>query len=366
MLGLVAMKILQVCPDTYSELGGVTVHVRNIAERLARRHDVTVFAVANHELPRFEVKNGVRVERFRCYAPSNAYFFSWEIPLEMRRVQFDVVHGHGYHAFPLHYSALAKRGKFVATPHFHGAGHTPLRDCLIRLFKPFGARTLERAEKIIAVSEFEKALLHRQFKIDDDKVLVIPNGVDHGEFSNLQKREPEAKSILYVGFLTAFKGPQYLVEVLPRLAEDVVLEIVGRGPLRPFLEKRARELRVYDRVRFYENLSRHELLERFAEASVFAMLSTFEAYSIVVAEALTAGTPCVVANTSALSEWVDNETCFGVDYPIDLNQLAKQVNRVLENGVDTTAMRKWIGTKILDWNDVVGRLENVYERIAEE
>lgn len=355
------MKILQVCPDSYVEVGGISVHVRSISERLARKHDVTVFATNDRaQLPWFEVTNGVKVERFRCKAPSNAYFLTVDMPLRMHKSEFDVVHAHGYHAFPFHLSTLAKGKMFVATPHFHGVGHSTFRDSLVRLLKPFGKRTLAKADRIIAVSEFERSLIRQQFRFAHDKVDVIPNGVDYSEFDGLKKRDRGFRSVLYVGYLAEFKGAQYLVEVLPKLAEDVVLEIVGRGPLRPFLEKRAHELNVSDRVRFYHGLSRPELLQTFADADAFVLLSRYEAYSIVVAEALTAGTPCVVAKTSALSEWVDNETCFGVDFPISLTALAGQINRVLDNCVDRQAVRKWMGTKILDWNDVAERLEKVY------
>ncbi|MEM3702978.1 MAG: glycosyltransferase family 4 protein [Candidatus Bathyarchaeia archaeon] len=355
------MNILQVCPDFYVEVGGISVHIQNISERLARKHDVTVYATTDgSRFPRYELKNGVRVERFKCYSPSNSYFFSWEMLLRMRKVKFDIVHGHGYHAFPLHFSTVAKCDKFVVTPHFHGVGHSAFRECLVRLLKPFGNRTLKKAERIIAVSEFEKSLLTRYFKIDPEKVTIIPNGVDFSEFSGLRKRNRDFRSILYVGYLIGYKGVQYLVEVLPRLADDVVLEVVGGGPLKPFLEKRAKELKVYDRVRFYENLSRQELLQKYADADVFVLLSRFEAYSLVVAEALTAGTPCIVANTSALSEWVDNESCFGVGLPVDLSEVAKVINHVLDNGVDRRNMRNWVGNKILDWNEVARRLESIY------
>jgi glycosyltransferase involved in cell wall biosynthesis len=96
----------------------------------------------------------------------------------------------------------------------------------------------------------------------------------------------------------------------------------------------------------------------YADADVFAMLSRYEAYSIVIAEALTAGTPCVVAKTSALSEWVDGKTCFGVDYPINLNLLATCISDVLNS--QSKGMSKWTGTKIIDWNDVTNRLERLY------
>jgi glycosyltransferase involved in cell wall biosynthesis len=355
------LRILQVTPDPYRTSGGILVHVQSISERLAKRHDVTVYAT-NRGLrsPKYELRNGVKIERFNCYAPNEAYYFSLEMLLRLRKDKYDVVHAHGYHAFPFHFSTLADCKKLVVTPHFHGVGHSTFRKSLVQLLKPFGKETLKKADKIIAVSEYEKSLICSQFNFSQDKIEVIPNGVSFDEFSGLRKTNKDYRSILYVGYLIDFKGAAYLVDVLPRLADNVILEIVGRGPLKPVLEKLAKDRKVEDRVRFYQDLPRHELLQKYANADVFALLSKHEAYSIVVAEALAAGNPCVVTRASALSEWIDNETCFGVDYPVSLNDLADQINRALESKVDRKSTAKWNGTKILDWNDVVERLEKIY------
>ena len=355
------MKILQVLVDNYGEVGGVSVHVRNISERLAKHHDVTVFATNDKGLkPWQETVNGVKVERFRCFAPGNAYFFTVDLPLRLRKENFEIVHAHGYHAFPFHLATLAKGDRFVATPHFHGVGHSPFRNALVRLLKPFGKRTLSKADVVVAVSDFEKSLICREFGFDEGRVKVIPNGVDFSEFAGLRKQRHDNRSILSVGYLAAFKGAQYLVEVLPRLPRDVVLHIVGRGPMKPLMQKRASELGISDRVKFYDNVSRKDLLQMYADTDVFASLSRYEAYSIVVAEALAAGTPCVIARTSALTEWDDGETCLGVEFPINLKELAEKITSILDSNRETRAFDKWFGNKILDWDQVAEKLERIY------
>jgi glycosyltransferase involved in cell wall biosynthesis len=45
---------------------------------------------------------------------------------------------------------------------------------------------------------------------------------------------------------------------------------------------------------------------------VFLNLSEFEAYGITVAEALAAGTPCVVREAGALGDWTAHRGCVGV------------------------------------------------------
>ena len=358
------MNILQVCPNPYERgSGGISEHVRCVSERLAKRHEVTVYATdPSGMLPRYDLIDGVKVERYRRFAPSKAYFFSWDLLLKLRKARFDVVHGHGYHAFPMHLSSFAKCEKFVVSAHFHGAGHSVLRSSLLKLFNSFGKRTLMMADWVIAVSEYEKALLCQKLGIDSGKIFVVPNGLDFKEFAGLRKRNRGYRSVLYVGRLDSYKGVHYLIEALPKLNSDVVLEIVGKGPLKGYLEERARRLGVGDRVFFYQDLPRCELLQKYVDADVFVLLSKYEAYSLVVAEALAAGTPCIVADTSALSEWVDNESCFGVQFPIRLGELAELIDNVLDGRVSRKAMKNWIRAKILDWDDVVQRLEDIYAR----
>jgi len=358
------MRILQVCAGVYvSGRGGVSEHVMRISEGLVKRgHDVTVFATNSGELAWFEVVNGVKVRRFRRFAPGKAYFFSPAMIWALASADFDVVHAHGFHAFPLHFAFLAKCGRFVVTPHFHGGGHSVFRDCLFKLFRFFGKRTLLRADVVVAVSEFEKHLILEQFGFDGCKVCVVPNGVDFSEFSGLHRRQRFSRSILYVGRLESYKGVQYLVEILSRLPPDVVLEIVGRGPLRATLESRTKQLGLHNRVLFFQDLSRRELLQKYLDSDVFALLSNHEAYSLAVADALVSGIPCVVADTSGLSEWVDGEYCFGVDYPIKLDRLAEIISYVLRKGVSSgIALDKRFDSKILDWAIVAERIEKLYQ-----
>jgi len=348
------MRILQVCPGYFPAIGGVEQHVRNISERLARGHQVTVFATdPSGKLPKEEEISGVLVRRFKSFSPNNAYHISLQMLRELRRSEFDIVHGHSYHALPLFFSRYAKRSKFIVTAHYHGHGHTLVRDFLLKLYKPFGRKVFQEADKIIAVSKFEKSLLIEDFQIPEAKIEVIPNGIACHEFTSLKKEDKGYKTILCTGRLEGYKGVQHVVQALPLLAESTCLQIVGQGPYKKRLIKLATELGVGNRIEFYQDLPREELLHRHANADLFIMPSKHEAFSIAVAEALAAKTPCIVANTSALKEWVDNENCFGIDYPIDIRKLAELIDKVMDKKVGE--VRLW------DWEEVVEELVKIYE-----
>jgi glycosyltransferase involved in cell wall biosynthesis len=335
--------------------------VKNIAEELARKFDVTVCATDPlGGLPKKEEINGVKVKRFKSWAPNNAYYFSGELRkyLAENSENYDIVHAHSYHDFPAFYAAQAKnRNKLVFTPHYHGEGHTFFRKLLHIPYKFLAKKVFEKADKIVCVSNYEKELIIDHFKINGKKAIVIPNGVNLEEFNGLVKTRKDHKVILYVGRLEKYKGVEYLIRMLPNLDKDKTLEVVGKGFRKKSLVKLTKNLGVESRVEFYQDLSRSQLLQKFKDADIFVSLSKHEAFGISIAEALASKTPCIVANTSALKEWIDGKNCFGVEYPIDLEKLASLIGRVIGKSAETP--------KLLNWNEVTERLVNLYKELLD-
>jgi glycosyltransferase involved in cell wall biosynthesis len=347
------VKILQVCPKYYPAIGGGEVYIKNISERLAKQHEVTVFTGdSSGKLPREEKINGVLVRRFKSFSPGDSYYLSLAMARELKKSEFDIVHGHNYHALPLYFSRNAERKRFIVNPYYHVYGITPLRDFLIKLYKQFGKVIFEQADRIIALSEYEKRLLLNDFNINDDKISVIPNGVDSAGFGNLGGISRDSKGILCVSRLEEYKGVQHIIKALPLLGKDFHLEIVGKGPYKANLIALIDKLQLNNRVKFYQDLPRSELYKMYAGAGVFVLLSEHEAPCLAVSEALAAKTPCIVANTSAVSEWIVNKNYFGIDYPVDNAKLAELITRVIGTEVGSI--------KLLDWDDVARETLKVY------
>jgi glycosyltransferase involved in cell wall biosynthesis len=344
------MRIAQVCPRYRPYIGGVETHVEELSKRLVGMgHEVTVLSTdPSGKLPASEVIEGVKVVRFPAFAPGDAYYLSTGLRSYIKKADFDVVHAHGYHAFPALFAASARAQKFIFTPHYHGRGHTPLRDLLLKPYKSLGKRIFEKADKVICVSEFEKGLVCRDFNCDG-KAVVIPNGVNKAEFQGLEPFPKGMKVILYVGRLEEYKGVQYAIRAMPFLPWHRLL-IIGKGPHKEALIREAAETGFKDKVGFMADQSRQDLLRWYATADVFVMLSTAEAYGITVAEALTAGAPCIVARGSALSEF-EGASCRVVDVPIGGEKLA---------GYITDARFDGMPRNVLDWDEVAKRVLEAY------
>ena len=353
-VGCRLMKILQVCPKYSPAHGGVEELVQNVSERLVSKHEVTVFACdPSGGLPRQEEINGVLVRRFRSFSPGDAYHISLEMASALKKSRFDVVHGHNFHALPVFFSRYASRGKLIVSPCYHGHGHTPFRDVLLRLYRPLGAKVFADADAVVALSQYEKNLLARDFSLSLQDVHVIPSGVNVAEFAELGSVQREPQRILCVGRLEEYKGVQHVINALPLLHAGSHLDIVGSGPYKDRLVQLVANLGLRDRVSFRQDLPREQLLMAYARSGVFVLASQYESFSMVVAEALTAGTPCIVANTSALAEWVDGRNCFAIDNPANSTELAGLIRQAPGTRVE--------GAKVLDWNEVTRRMARLYE-----
>jgi len=307
----------------------------------------------SEKLKKDEMINGVIVRRFKVFAPGDAYYISFSMLEALIKSRYDIVHGHNFHALPLFFSQFSHFRKYIVTTHYHGHGSTPFRDLLFKLYKPLGKRILKAADTIVSVSEYESRLLRQDFKIDSAKTIVIPNGVNWNEFQGFHKKRDKGKSIMfYVSRLENYKGIQFAIRALPLLNDKIHLEIVGSGSYKHELIQLSEQLRVSHRVHFYQNLERQILIEKFFNADLVLLLSKYEGYGTVVAEALASGTPCIVTKTSALTQWIDNKNCFGIEYPVEIEKLAALINNVIGKTVE--------GVNLLDWDDIASQLELLY------
>jgi glycosyltransferase involved in cell wall biosynthesis len=344
------MRVAQVCPGYFPDVGGVESHVEAISEWLAR-NGVVVDVLATDStglLPRQDKRNGVNIYRFASWAPNGAFYFSTEMITYLARNarRYEIVHAHNYHALPALYASWFKNGsKFVFTPHYHGRGHTHFRDFLHVPWKRLAKGIFDKADRIISVSEYERRLILRDFSIDQTKVRVLKNGLNPEEFAfprPLQRLVDDQKlKILCVSRIEKYKGIQFIIRSLPLLPSGVELDVVGDGPYKNRLLNEATNLGVGSRVHFSQNLSRLNLIQKYSEADLFVLLSSYESFGLVVGEALAAGLPCIVANASALAEWVDHRNCFGVNLPVDVANLARLITNVSKVRVEAFLARDW-------------------------
>lgn len=378
------MKIALVSPKYIPSIGGVEFHVMKLAGCLAGTYDVDVEILTTDptgKLPKHETIDEINITRFKSWAPGGNYHFSRELREYLRKNsnRYDIVHAHSYHDLPALYAAQAKsnNARLVFTPHYHGGGHSFFRNLLHFPYKLFGKNIFLKADAIICVSEYEKDLLISNFRglRISQKIVIIPNGVDL-DVPRRSSKDPSVKdpvkTVLYVGRLEKYKRVDALLRAMAYLNEirSARLEIIGTGPQKNHLVKtshRVNALRRTDKggnsdlplITFLKDLPREQLLQKYADADVLVNLSEREAYGLTVAEALAAGTPCVVADSGALQEWVDDKNCIGVNDPLDPKQVADAILSVSDRRVTRYG-------RVIDWRSVAEQTYQIYEKITSE
>jgi len=216
---------------------------------------------------------------------------------------FDVIWCGHTHLVPL--ALLAKR--LTGAPvvlHIHGI------DAWTPTSKWIANRLMPRIDHFLSVSEVTKERFVAWSGVDPDTGFVIPNTID---FDGLRPgpKSPELLDrydlhgrtvLMTMGRLVGperKKGFDRVLEVLPAAVEtvpDVAYLIVGKGPDRPRLEKKARRLGIRERVTFTGYVPDDEKAAHFRLADRFVMPSEGEGFGLVLLEALACGTP-VVAST---------------------------------------------------------------------
>lgn len=148
----------------------------------------------------------------------------------------------------------------------------------------------------------------------------------------------ESKQVLFAGALLRGKGLDILLRAMKRLEPAVTLRIVGTGKQESEFRALADELRISSRIEWSGKLSRQDLAQAYATATVVAVPSRSpETFGLVGPEAMLYETPVVASDVGGMGEWlVDGET--GYAFPSgDEIALADQLRRLI--GSSETASR---------------------------
>ena len=230
--------------------------------------------------------------------------------------KLDVLHVH--YAIPHATSALVARQileqqgiriPFVTT--LHGTDITLVgRD---PSFAPVVTYSINQSDGVTAVSEYLKKETLSHFDVKRE-ISVIPNFIDTNRFKRLDASDlkqnlcPNCEKVLvHVSNFRPLKNAKHVVEVLYRLKQDgypIKLLLVGDGPDRMPAEHLARELGVYEDVRF---MGKQEAVQDILSiADVFVMPSASETFGLAALEAMACGVPVVASNIGGLPELIDH------------------------------------------------------------
>lgn len=313
-------------------VGGVSTHVTELAAALERKgHEVHVLTRMGQGQGVYDRIDGVYYHR--CPFRLNPDFVEEAedmcrsfvhrlFQIEDSVGPFDVVHAHDWMtAKAMIWSKWGRGRKGIFTIHSTEYGR-----CGNDFYNGRSARIRDQerdgtywADRLITVSHSLKKEVMWMYQVPDWKANVIYNGVSLHHFDGwvdagaVKARfgiGPMDPTVLFCGRMVQQKGPDLLVQAVPyvlRYYPHAKFIFAGDGEMRPWVEQRARELRLSHACRFVGFKSGGELTDLYKACDTVCVPSRNEPFGIVVLEGWSACKPVVVTVNGGPNEFVWHE-----------------------------------------------------------
>lgn len=234
----------------------------------------------------------------------------WRLCCFLRREKVDILHTHMFHAswYGRIAGLCARVPVMIATDHGQELWKKPWDVAFERFANRYTALR-------IAVSQDVAEILRTREGVPEDKLLVIPNGVDVERFQAGRSGRESVRNQLglpdgavVVGTVARLVEPKALHILIKAVAQvskavpQVRLVIVGDGPLRGDLERCAADEGIGDRVLFAG--LRSDIPEVLAAFDIFTLSSISEGLPVSLLEAMAAGKPIVATMVGGIPEVV--------------------------------------------------------------
>ena len=234
--------------------------------------------------------------------------------------------------------------------------------------------SIEKSDRITAVSEFLKEETVRAFGCGGCDVHVIPNFIDPSVYDRarydqqLRRQVGEGRKILmHISNFRPVKRVLDVVRVFARVHREMpsVLVMVGDGPDRLSAEEEARALGVEQDVLFLGRID--AVAPLLASADLFLLPSDRESFGLSALEALACGVPALAYNVGGIREVIRNGETGALLAVGDLEAMAASALELLGDAgrwARTSAAAQADARTRFSLEQIVGKYESLYLRGA--
>jgi len=376
-------------------IGGISPHVYFLSKSLVK-NGVKVYVVTCDfpGAPDHETVDGVEVYRIDSYKTPSPDFATWvylmnlNMQKEAARLaaklpdKIDLFHAHDWlvattgiglkHVF---------RKPLLVTMHSTEVGRRDgIHTTTEKMIAETEAWLTYEAWKVICCSQYMVSHVKWAFGLPDDKLVMVPNGVNTKVFENAKKQDaslrarfalPEEKLVLFVGRLVYEKGAHVLINAIPKIVDKINAKfvIVGSGYMKDQLSTIVKSMGLEHKVLFTGFVDEETLTRLQSCADVSVVPSLFEPFGIVALEAMAARSAVVVSDTGGLGEIVDHDVTGVKVYPNNPESLAWGITKVLtderyRNSLRDNAYRRI--QEMYDWDKIAQKTKQIYETVLGE
>ena len=236
----------------------------------------------------------------------------------------------------------------------------------------------ERADIIITISEYSKKEIIKLLKISEEKIKIVPAGIDILKYSKnnsmheikniIDKYKLPSKFILYLGALEPRKNIPNIILGFSKYKEervdsDIKLVIAGKKAWQYENIFKTYELSKYKKdIIFTDYIDEKDKVILYKMAKLFIFPSLYEGFGMPVLEAMASGTPVITSNNSSLPEVV-GEAGILVN-PNSIIEISRAIAKILdgeEDYINDLIAKGKEQAKKFTWENSTKLLEDIYE-----
>ena len=394
----VALISFHTCPLTVlgeGKAGGMNVYVRELSRHMERMGiEVDIFTRCHPEphLDKNSKNGGIHVIHLDggpltakvddLYGYLHSFLQTLYCHVQQQGVHYQVVHSHYWLSGWVGSQAALEWG----VPHvmtFHtlaqlksqaraGEGEAPLRSETER-------RLMSRSHLVTASSPHEKQAMVRLYGAPEEKIQIVPCGVDLSMFRPLDVENARRRLglngervILFVGRIEPLKGVDLLVDATAAMESRDSLKVLIVGgdlagdPQIERLQGQAREMGMEGVMAFVGKVEQSLLPIYYSAANVCVVPSYYESFGLVALEAMACGTPVVASRVGGLPTVIQHgRTGYLMPWhcPEPLADSLEVIlsSTPLQRSMGLAARRRAEG---MGWEQVAGKIVAFYEDLA--
>lgn len=334
----------------HPQAGGAEEVIYEIGKRLAKNNKVTWLSEKVNGRPNSGELDGIRIKRTGNKFTIHLFSF-------LEAGKHDIVIDSVAHAVPF-FSYIVNKRNIALVHHVH-------QDVLKFELNPIMAYIVRNMEKniknydnIIAVSYTTKNDLINKLHVEENKIKVIHNGVDHKKYKPGEKsRSP---SILWIGRMKNYKNPFDSLEIFKRLKNKAEMIVVGGGDLAEDFNEAAKTLG----VKYLGRVNEEKKIELYQKSWVILSTSFIEGWGMTIVEANACGTPAVAYKTGSMPKIIkEGKNGFLVDYK-DYDKAAEVIDYILDENIMNKLSKSSLEESLkYDWDKTAKEYEDYLRTI---
>ena len=231
------------------------------------------------------------------------YEFSQALKVAALQYDFDIIHAHDWMTYQAGVELKKETGKPLVV-HLHASQYDRAGPDARGWIFDIERNGMMEADLVIPVSNYTGQIVQHHYGIEPSKVHTVHNGAEFVESFKSEKKFPE-KLVLFLGRLTAQKGPEFFLEIASQVLAnnpDVRFVMAGTGEKMRHLIETGAFKGLGGRFHFTGFLNKEKVNRLLSMTDVYCMPSVSEPFGLSALEAAQFGIPAVISKQSGVAE----------------------------------------------------------------